>query len=47
MKLCSNRGEICYTIHRYANTNNKEMKDFDKNKQPSYLKYWNLNSLYG
>ena len=23
------------------------MKDYDKNKEPSYLKYWDVNSLYG
>ena len=23
------------------------MKDYDKNKESSYLKYWNLNALYG
>ena len=23
------------------------MKDYDKNKESSYLKYWNVNALYG
>ena len=23
------------------------MKDYDKNKESSYLKYWNVNKLYG
>ena len=27
--------------------NNKNMKDYDKNKESSYLKYWNVNILYG
>ena len=22
------------------------MKDYDKNKEPPYLKYWNVNDLY-
>ena len=26
------RGGICNTIYRYAKTNNKYMKDYDKNK---------------
>ena len=40
------RGEICNTIHQYATANNKYMKDYDKNTELSYLKYWVVNNLY-
>ena len=41
------RGGRWYAIHRYAKANNKYIKDYDKNKESSYLKYWNVNNLYG
>ena len=41
------RGEICHAIHRYAKANNKYMKDSDKYKELSCLKYWGLNNLCG
>ena len=41
------RRGICHSIYRHANGNNKYMKDYDKNKESSYLKYWDLNNLYG
>ena len=41
------RGEICHAIHRYAKANNKYIKDYDKNKESSCLKYWNVNDLHG
>ena len=41
------RGGICHSIYRYAKANNKHMKDYDKNKELSYLKYWDVNNFYG
>ena len=41
------RGGICNTIYRYAKAKNKFMKDYDKNKESSYLKYWDVNNTYG
>ena len=41
------RGGICHVIHRYANANNKYMKNYDKNKESSYIQYLDANNLYG
>ena len=41
------KGGICNTIHRCAKANNKYMKDYDKTKESSYLKYCNVNKLDG
>ena len=41
------RGQICHSIYRYAKANGKYMKDHDKNKELSYLQYWDVNNLYG
>ena len=41
------RRGICHSIYRYAKANNKYMKDYDKNKELSYLQYWDVNNLYG
>ena len=40
------RGGIFHAIHRYSKANNKYMKDYDKNKESSYLKYWDVDNLY-
>ena len=40
------RGEICHAIHQYAKANNKYMKDYDKNKELSYIKHWDVNKSY-
>ena len=33
------RGRICHSIYWYAKANNKYMRDYQKDKQASYLKY--------
>ena len=41
------RGGICHSIHRHARANNKYMKNYDKNKESSYIQYLDANNLYG
>ena len=41
------RGRICQTTHRYAKSNNKYMKNYDKNIESSYLEFLDANNLYG
>ena len=41
------RGGICHAIYRYAKANNKYMKNYDKNKETLYLKYSDINDVYG
>ena len=40
------RGGICHAIRQYVKAYNKCMKKYDKNKESSYLKYWDANNLY-
>ena len=47
MFVKGNRGGIYHVIYWYAKAINKYMKDYDKNKESSYLKYWDVNNLYG
>ena len=41
------RGGTTHVIHRYAEGNNKYMKNYDKNKESLYLMYLDANNLYG
>ena len=40
-------GGISHAIYRSAKANNKYMKDYDKNKESTYLKYSVVNDSYG
>ena len=40
------RGGICHSTYQYANANNKYMKNCNKDKELSYLKYWDINNLH-
>ena len=41
------RGEKCHAIHQNVKANSQYMKDYDKNKEFSYIKYWDINNLDG
>ena len=40
-------GGTCHAIHEFVKANNNYIIDYDKTKEPSYLKYWDVNNLYG
>ena len=41
------RGGISYIAHRHAEANNKYMKDYDPERDSSYIVYLDANNLYG
>ena len=41
------RGAICHAIHRYAEANNKSLKNYEENKESSYIQYLDANNLCG
>ena len=41
------RGGIFHAIYRYAKANNKYMKNYNKDKEESFLQYLDDNNLYG
>ena len=52
-ETCGTKYKYCDCFLEYANfiherlTNNKYMKDYNKNKELSYIQYWDVNNLYG
>ena len=47
------RGGICHailgyiTMHTYAKANNKNINNYNKDEEESFLQYDNVNNLYG
>ena len=38
---------ICNAIHQSTKASQKYMKDYDRNKESSYIKYWDADNLCG
>ena len=38
---------LCHDIHQHVKSNEKYIKDYDKNKESWYLKYRDIKNLYG
>ena len=45
--IISVRGGIYHSIYWYTKANNKYLNDYGKNKESSYLQYWDVNNLHG
>ena len=41
------RGDISYINKRYSKANNKYCPDYNKNKPENYIRYLDMNNLYG
>ena len=41
------RGGICLSIYWYGKANRKWIRNYDKNKESSYLQYWDANNFFG
>ena len=39
------KGGACQAIYEYVKANNKCLKEHDKNKESSFLKYWDVHNL--
>ena len=40
-------GGMYHSINQYAKASTKYMKDYDRNKESSYIQYRDVNNLYG
>ena len=41
------RGGVSMAVLRYAKANNPKLPDYDNKIQESYIRYWDMNNLYG
>ena len=41
------RGGISYSAKRYSKANNKSMKNYEPKKRSKFIKYLDMNNLYG
>ena len=41
------KGGICHAISRHAKANNKYMKDYNEDKEESFLQYLDASNYYG
>ena len=37
---------VYHSVYQYVKSNNKYIKDYDKNKESAYLHYWDVINLY-